>query len=368
MSELKAKTNDQYVAEALKKGLLPLETYIDRKTTILHKCILCGKEFNVTPRAVLIKTKYGCRGCGQRDTQESFTKKMKEIHPNIEVIGKYVDSKTKIRCRCLLDGYEWEQRPNDLLQGIGCSRCNNYERISNEDFQIEFYSKNNTIELLSEYVNNRTPILCRCKIDGFEWYAYANDLLKGRSGCKKCAGCAPYTTETFREAMRNIDDTIIIIGEYVNSKTPLECECRICGTHWMAQPSNLKNNHTGCPNCVPNSKLENLVEQILKDYNIKYIPQYKFVDLKGVGGRSLSFDFYLPKYNVLIECQGRQHNECIEYFGGEEKFKIQQEHDKRKREYAKLHNINLLEIWYYDINKIEEILYKALGLGNSLSA
>ena len=30
--------------------------------------------------------------------------------------------------------------------------------------------------------------------------------------------------------------------------------------------------------------------------------------------------------------------------------------------YSKLHNINLLEIWYYDINKIEEIMTKALGL------
>ena len=52
----------------------------------------------------------------------------------------------------------------------------------------------------------------------------------------------------------------------------------------------------------------------------------------------------------------------IDIFGGEEAFQIQQEHDRRKREYSKLHNINLLEIWYYDINKIEEIMTKALGL------
>ena len=29
----------------------------------------------------------------------------------------------------------------------------------------------------------------------------------------------------------------------------------------------------------------------------------------------------------------------------------------RKREYSELHNIKLLEVWYYDINKIEKILY-----------
>ena len=45
-------------------------------------------------------------------------------------------------------------------------------------------------------------------------------------------------------------------------------------------------------------------------------------------------DFYLNDYNVAIECQGIQHEKPIERFGGEEEFEIQQEHDKRKREYA----------------------------------
>ena len=76
----------------------------------------------------------------------------------------------------------------------------------------------------------------------------------------------------------------------------------------------------------------------------------------------LSYDFYLQQYNLLIEFQGKQHEQPIEYFGGEKTFKKQQEHDKRKREYAKQNNINLLEIWYYDFDNITEILNKELGL------
>ena len=60
----------------------------------------------------------------------------------------------------------------------------------------------------------------------------------------------------------------------------------------------------------------------------------------------LSYDFYLSKYNLLIEYQGIQHFKPIDIFGGENQFKIQQEHDKRKREYIELHRINLLEIKY----------------------
>ena len=35
---------------------------------------------------------------------------------------------------------------------------------------------------------------------------------------------------------------------------------------------------------------------------------------------------------------------------------------KEKREYAKNHNIKLLEIWYWDYDNIEEILNKELDL------
>ena len=81
----------------------------------------------------------------------------------------------------------------------------------------------------------------------------------------------------------------------------------------------------------------------------------------------MTYDFYLPDENILIEFQGEQHEHPVT-FGGRSKseavsdYAKQQEHDNRKRDYALSHSINLLEIWYYDINKIEEIMTKTLGL------
>ena len=60
--------------------------------------------------------------------------------------------------------------------------------------------------------------------------------------------------------------------------------------------------------------------------------------------------------NVLCEVQGEQHQQPIEYFGGEKQFEIQKEHDKRKREYAQNNGFKFLEIWYYDFKNIEKIL------------
>ena len=83
----------------------------------------------------------------------------------------------------------------------------------------------------------------------------------------------------------------------------------------------------------------------------------------GVNNNLLSYDFYLPDYNMLIECQGIQHEKFTKGLHETEvDFKKQLEHDRRKKEYAKQNNINLLEIWYYDIDNIEEILINELNL------
>ena len=70
--------------------------------------------------------------------------------------------------------------------------------------------------------------------------------------------------------------------------------------------------------------------------------------------------FYLLDYNLLIEYQGEQHKKVVDFFGGEEGFKIRQEHDNRKKKYAKEHNIQLLEIWYNE--DIEQKLKETLNL------
>ena len=44
-----------------------------------------------------------------------------------------------------------------------------------------------------------------------------------------------------------------------------------------------------------------------------------------------SLDFYLPDYNIAIECQGSQHFEPNEFFDGEKSFNEQVKRDNRKK-------------------------------------
>lgn len=106
----------------------------------------------------------------------------------------------------------------------------------------------------------------------------------------------------------------------------------------------------------------------LRENQIEYEPQKRFDGLVGVGNKKLSYDFYLPTYNMLIEYQGAKHDSLGHFSSSladaEYNLERQKEHDKRKREYANTNGYNLLEIWYYEFNQIENILDDMLTIQN----
>lgn len=161
----------------------------------------------------------------------------------------------------------------------------------------------------------------------------------------------------FNKVCMNWADEIspFIISEGSNKKCKFYCYD--CGKYFEKILNNItKDNRKDewCPYCSL-SKGEKRIENWLRLNNIEYIYEKTFEGLIGVNNGLLSYDFYLPKYNLLIEFQGEYHDGSVSN-QTEKEFNQQQEHDKRKRNYAKTHNIKLLEIWYWDFNKIEEIL------------
>ena len=113
----------------------------------------------------------------------------------------------------------------------------------------------------------------------------------------------------------------------------------------------------GCPYCNT-SKGEILITKILDLFNINYEYQKTFEDLKDT--TYLSYDFYIPDQDILIEYQGVQHYQPVDVFGGEKQFSIQQKHDQMKADYARDHNYNLIAVPYTEdtFAKIKNYLIK----------
>ena len=139
-------------------------------------------------------------------------------------------------------------------------------------------------------------------------------------------------------------------------------KCQEDETHgsYLIRCTHFTSSGSRCPICKEKRGERKIREHLTKN-NIEFIPQKTFSNLLGTGNKPLSYDFYIPSKNLVIEFQGIQHYEPRD-FGSKDmkqavkKFEIQQEHDRRKREYAQQNNINLLEITYLEEDKIEEIL------------
>jgi very-short-patch-repair endonuclease len=100
---------------------------------------------------------------------------------------------------------------------------------------------------------------------------------------------------------------------------------------------------------------ERRIYNYLERKNIEFVWQKKFKDCKDK--RQLPFDFYLLKYNLIVEFDGIQHYEITSRFG-EESLEKTQKHDRIKNKYCADNKINIFRLSYEDLsnNMIEWML------------
>lgn len=188
---------------------------------------------------------------------ESFKEKMAEINPDIAVLGEYINANAKILCKCKKCEHIWNPTPDKLQRGQGCPVCAGNYKIDTDIFIKRLKTVNPNIEVMGEYVNAKTKIHCKCKICEHEWYPTPDSLLSGH-GCPACAGNRKMDTSLFINRLSVINPNIEVLGEYKNISTNIPCKCKICGHEWSPKPNHLLNGH-GCPtrhnaNRSPNSK------------------------------------------------------------------------------------------------------------------
>ena len=149
------------------------------------------------------------------------------------------------------------------------------------------------------------------------------------------------------------------------------CKCE-CGKEKVIRGIHIKNGNTRSCGCSVQPLGELAICGILDEYEVDYDTQVRFVDLTGIGNKQLSYDFGI--YNgsgrlvALVEYQGMQHYQPIEFFGGEDSYEKQQLHDELKKDYAqKMLGVPLLEVPYSARTQEEIRDIIALFLKNHLS-
>ncbi len=280
-------THDEYVAELAIRNpnIEVIGEYVNMGVSIMHRCKNHDYEWMVTPGNAL---RYkGCPKCSKRyrRTHEDYVAELKEVNPNLIVLGTYINARTKILHRCIVHDVEWEAYPYLTLKGCGCRKCGSdlttpLKTKTTKQYKEELAQINPNIEVLEEYQKAYIPILHKCKIDGYTWKAKPQNLLS-HTGCPKCNKYYRRTVEEYVEELSIASPNVELVEGYKNLTTKAVHKCKVCNYVWETKPEVMLRG-CGCPKCgnkINGAKRTKSQEQYEKELsminpNIEIIDKY----------------------------------------------------------------------------------------------
>jgi hypothetical protein len=227
----------------------------------------------------------------KKKTHEEFIKEVFNlVEEEYEVLGEYTGSKNKISMKHNLCGNIWNIIPNSFLSNRRCPICgikerNKKETKTHKQFLQEVYNfVGDEYLVLEQYINSHTKILMKHNICNYQWLNSPDNFLKG-CRCPKCAGVLPYTTETFKEKVFELEGKEYdVLSEYKNTQTKILMIHNGCGKEYYVKPNKFINGRR-CPICSQEQvkiKITKTHEQFCKEvYNLcndEYLILNKYIN------------------------------------------------------------------------------------------
>ncbi len=251
----------------------------------------------------------------RKKTHEEYAEELANINQNITVLEEYINAKTAILHKCNLDGHIWAMSPNNALNGTGCPMCAGNLKKTTEQYIKEVKNINQNIEVLGEYININTPILHKCKIDEHTWMGEPANILHGK-GCPICGN------RRTSKLLRKAHDKYV---KDVNERNP---SIEVIDQYIDAYTPILhKCKIDGCEwmarphnilhrNGCPKCR-ESSGERAIRQWLESHNIQYIYQKTFSncKDIKTLPFDFYLSEYNLCVEYDGEQHFDPIDFAG-----------------------------------------------------
>ena len=299
---------------------------------------------------------------GIKMTLSDFVKESNIRHNNrycYDLITEFKGCRTKLPVMCPKHGVFWTI-PYMHLQGRGCPKCGNEKIATKNTYTTEEWVKKAQEKHGDKYDYSKTDmehrredgkicIICNKK-DEFgdehgEFWMDPKIHLQGQ-GCPKCGGVYHYTTEEWvKKAQKKHSTELLDFTKtfYKNNNTKV---CVICPKHgeFWRNPKTILRSKYGCPFCSTRSIMEEEIASLLDSKDIIYLRQVTRKTFRWL--ENLRLDFYLPDYNIAIECQGEQHYRPIDFAGkgvewANKSFENNKIRDIRKKNLCKENGVKL---------------------------
>lgn len=276
---------------------------------------------------------------------------------------KYNSSKEmlKFRCEC---GEEYSTSWDHIryLEKITCNKCSYIESNKENKLSLEYIESvclNNGYKLLDNFDQNSKEIYVEDE-DGYRYKTSIYRIQKMKNKCNKFNKKNMFTVFNMLNYLKLNDINIKMVDEKERKievrKDMIEFYCIDCGEKFEATWGQVAYGIKGmrrlrCQRCTKSqSNLEYIIEEYLKEKQIKYEKQKRFIKCRNI--RPLPFDFYLSKYKTVIEINGKQHYYENDMF--DQTLQERQRIDEIKKDFCIKNNINYIEIPFWKITNVHE--------------
>ncbi|WP_028855988.1 hypothetical protein [Psychrilyobacter atlanticus] len=366
---MRERTN-KYKDDVKKYNIIPLENVQKLTTHIIHKCLVCGKEFKGCPKDIK-SGKTGCHFCRKKSRIENSRKSHEEFIKNlvdgIIVHGTYIKSIAKIKVECTKCGYIWNVipaniqkiKPGNKRRATGCPKCSGRLKFGIEEYKQSLIQKK--IKLINNPTDANDKIEHLCLVCNNHWNVKPTTINQGH-GCPVCA--AAKVGKTKRLDVKTVDKIfktkkikLLTPYEGMGKKHQLKCLNEECNYIWEATLAHLICDElAGCPKCSKGG--QSLGEKIFEDFLIKEKIEYTYRAKPSWLKTNRHFDFYIRKKNLFVEIDGAQHfHPSGGYFGGEDGFKSTRIRDIEKMEKALKRGFSILRITNYVVKRKSDLLH-----------
>lgn len=347
--------------------------YISNSHNLIIKC-RCTEIFEISFSKFKGRNQRNCVKCSPNYQMnlEEVIEYVSINAPTFKILdaSSYKNGQSKILFECDR-GHQYLQKWVLFKHGFRCWECHKtnlsvqrrtpmievFEYITSRNFEF--------VSWIDDYTSQMSKFYLKCNM-GHIFITDTSTLKNKLKGCPQCRlekikveGSPQRFSYDFVKNYIEIESKSnykLLSETYKDSGLKLKFMCDK-GHIFKMSFCDFRNENSRCPSCKL-SKGEREIRQTLDDYNINYIEQYEFIDCKNI--LPLSFDFAIlnkeEKLVGVVEFDGKQHFEPVEYFGGKRKYEEGKKNDAIKNKYCFNNNIFLLRIPYWDYSKIKSII------------
>lgn len=301
-------------------------------------------------------------------TEKKIINYIKETGYHFVEFLEFNGTKSRIVVKCNNGHKPYDVNFNKFLHNRRCKECFIERKRKWSKEEIKKYIEDNDYLFIDfiEFSYKASRVSVQCK-NGHESYEVSFSHFYNGSRCPYCTNHIKYTYKYVKEYIESFDYKLVS-DKYENAKSKLNVECPKGHKYYPTFNHFLEGRRCSqCNENVNKSKGETVIKEFLLINKINYNREYIFNDCMFKG--KLRFDFYIPDFNTIIEYDGRQHYEIIDFKGLGYEYALNDFIDCKIRDtikdlYCKNNNINLIRIPYWEFKNIENILIENLQIFN----